>query len=31
MQIASGLELAGRTIRTMHLVELVDLSFRNSK
>ena len=31
MQIASGLELAGRTIRTMHLIELVDLSLRNSK
>jgi len=30
MQIASGLELAGRTIRTMHLVELVDLSLRSS-
>jgi len=31
MQIASGLELAGRTIRTMHLVELVDLSLHTSR
>jgi glycolate oxidase iron-sulfur subunit len=30
MQIASGLERAGRPIRTMHLVELVDLSLRAS-
>jgi len=30
MQIASGLQLAGGTIRTMHLVELIDLSLHRS-
>ena len=30
MQIASGLEVAGRTIKTMHLIELIDLSLHRS-
>jgi glycolate oxidase iron-sulfur subunit len=31
MQIASGLEVAERTIKTMHLIELVDLSLHTRR